>query len=143
MYTFLLVLAIYYIVMPLFVSAIAAPSNPNALKLGFKDINGDLYDKEVNLTLEIDEDMNVSGQIGNATIEDGKLNSNRNWLNIKSDYIIEFGYIIGKIDNNDVEDDRKFTLPFDLIDSKIDGSIYIIYDWQNPQVLCEVAMKKQ
>ncbi|MBC8344104.1 MAG: hypothetical protein H8E61_09000 [Bacteroidetes bacterium] len=98
------------------------------------------------LQLEISDDHKVNGSIGNASIENAELEINRGklgkWLNIKTDYIIKNGEIKGHIVDTDPHDERNFTIPFNMKENKISGSIMVIFPSKYPYPLCRVNLMK-
>jgi len=117
--------------------------NPNEVPEGVERTQ-----QAVALTVIIHEDAVVDGTIGEATLQDSVLKQNRGELgrrlNIASDYIIINGYLSGPIvpgqDDNEL---KSFTIPFDLVDKKIQGGLMWRQEWRYPYPLCKVVMEQQ
>ncbi len=96
-------------------------------------------DQDIEVDITIHPDHTVTGNIGQATLENCVLRSNRGAigrkLNIKSDFIIADGSIEGKVSDLDDQNHRLFTLPFDLEDGELVGSIMIVAPWTYPKPL--------
>ncbi len=93
----------------------------------------------VDIKILIHADGTVSGTVGLAKLK-GVYDTNRGWLgrllNIRSDYIIKSGQIIGKVYTDDVLISRQFTLPFNMCESQLRGGIMIVKKWKYPRPLC-------
>lgn len=95
----------------------------------------------VTFDIIIHEDATVEGAIGDATIEESVLKHNRGELgqslNIATDYLISDGYLSGPIvlgeDENDV---KAFSIPFNLVDGHIRGSLFWRQEMKYPYPLC-------
>ncbi len=98
---------------------------------------GELEDIEV--TISIDEKGRVTGTIGDAFIEECTIDLNRNdferFLGIKNDYIIHEGYIKGKITSNDELTYRDISIPFDIEDDVLGGTIFTVKGLTYPDPL--------
>lgn len=75
----------------------------------------------------ISSDGKVTGNIGNAVLKDCKIIKNRGafgrFLNLKTDYQI-IGKLEGKINPKDVRDFRKVSMPFNMKNNAMEGSIF-------------------
>ena len=81
----------------------------------------------VPIKLDIDSDGNVSGTVGDAVLENGKLKVNRNligrYFNVKSDYVIVDAEIIGAIANQDTKEIREVNIYLNYQDETLIGSV--------------------
>lgn len=89
--------------------------------------------------LQINPDGTVNGKAGEAVFVDCRCEKNRSWfgklLNIKTDYIIKGGYLSGKISSEDSKVKREFTIPFNIEDGTLKGSIMETFRWEYPNPL--------
>ena len=95
----------------------------------------------VALNITIHEDATVEGTVGEATLEESVLKRNRGELgrslNTASDYIIIDGHLSGPIVSGEDENDVKsFTIPFDLVDGRIQGGLMWLQKGKYPLHLC-------
>lgn len=95
----------------------------------------------VPLDITIHEDATVAGSFGEAILEECVLKYNRGELgrslNIASDYVITDGYLSGPIvPGEDETDVKSFTIPFDLVDSHIQGGLMWVQEGTYPFPLC-------
>jgi len=103
--------------------------------------------EKINVVISIDESGNVTGMVGEALLEECVIKLNRNeferFINIKNDYIIKNGHIIGTIK---VEDDiayRDITIPFDIHDDTIGGTLFQVEGLTYPDpILLHLELKK-
>ncbi|MCB0116497.1 MAG: hypothetical protein KDD84_20505 [Caldilineaceae bacterium] len=100
--------------------------------------------QSVALTVTIHEDASVDGSLGDATFEECVLKANRNdlgrSLNIASDYIVIDGFLSGAIvPDQDETDVKNFTIPFDLVEGKIEGGLMWVAEGKYPFPLCSPA----
>ena len=79
----------------------------------------------IELRVQIRVDGRVDGQIGKAKLVGCQVRKNRGWLgrklNIKTDYIICGGVLEGRVVPEDTETRRHFTIPFNIVDGKLNG----------------------
>lgn len=72
----------------------------------------------------------VTGRIGQAVFSGYSLQRNRGWLgrklNLKTDFIICGGYLDGKITPKDKGGKREFTIPFNIENGKLVGTIMLL-----------------
>lgn len=91
------------------------------------------------LTIIIHPDGRVTGTMGDAVLEDCKINLNRNdferAINVKTDYIISEGYLNGSICVDDSVDIREISFPFNIKENEIVGSIFHIEGMKYPEPL--------
>ncbi|MCX6354378.1 MAG: hypothetical protein NTZ78_05680 [Candidatus Aureabacteria bacterium] len=77
----------------------------------------------------------VEGKAGGASLANCVVKRNRGWLarkfNIRTDYIIA-GYLNGKIAPKDTAGLKQITIPFNIIDGRIQGSIFTLKKWRYP-----------
>jgi hypothetical protein len=95
----------------------------------------------VALAITIQEDATVTGAFGEATIEESVLKRNRGELgrslNVATDYIIMDGYLSGPIVSGADESSRKaFSIPFNVVDEHMRGSLFWRQDRKYPFPLC-------
>lgn len=93
----------------------------------------------INIEIKINEDGSVTGIIGDAEMENCRIKLNRNrferLLGIKTDYIIDGGYLKNGINKDDMKTKRNISIPFDLKDGKISGSLFEVERWKYPDPL--------
>lgn len=93
----------------------------------------------VPIKIQIDEDGIVTGYIGKAELTDCVVSSNRSWLGrwlgIKTDYVISKADLVGKITENDPQTQRIVSIPFDIVDGQLTGSIQRIEGLKYPDPL--------
>lgn len=99
------------------------------------------------LTITIREDATIDGTLGEAAIEASVLKRNRHELgrslNVASDYIIIDGHLAGPIVSGADETDVKpFTLPFDLVDGRIQGGLMWRQTGKYPFPICSVDLQR-
>lgn len=98
---------------------------------------GDL--EEIEVRLVISESGSVSGSVGDAQIEDCDIKLNRNaferFLRVKTDYIINDGYLQGQISDRDELSDRDISMPFNITDNVMDGTLFHVEGWSYPDPL--------
>ncbi len=86
-------------------------------------------DDLIKIEIIINEDYSVSGNIGDAKFHGGEIKRNRSdfgkAIGIFSDYIISDVILEGKINENDTDNKRDLSIPLDLKDGKLIGSINI------------------
>ena len=98
------------------------------------------------LAITIREDARVTGTVGGAELVDCVLKRNRGelgrQLNVASDYIIMDGYLDGPIIPGDEELRKDFTIPFDVVDGRMQGSIMWVQGLKYPSPLLHVDLDK-
>lgn len=101
----------------------------------------------INIDITINDDGSVTGFIGDAEMENCKIQLNRNrfekLLGIKTDYIVSGGFIKNGISDNDNKTMRDISILFDLIDGEIKGSIFEVEKWKYPDPLFPELTLKQ
>ncbi len=101
----------------------------------------------VNIFITIYKDNRVSGNIGEAEFVDCIVKRNRSWLgrllNFKTDYIITGGTIRGNIVPVDTVLQKKITIPFNIVDNNIKGTLMQTYKWKYPDPLIRVIVSKK
>lgn len=82
------------------------------------------------VTITISADGTIEGKVGDATFKNSSVQKNRGWigkkLNLKTDYIISGGTLQGKVTPKDKGTNSKFTVPFNIEDGKLKGTIMLI-----------------
>ena len=101
----------------------------------------------VPMALTLHADATVEGWVGDATIEESVLMTNRGdlgrSLNIASDYIILNGHLAGAIvAGQDETEIKAFSIPFDVVDGQIHGGLMWRESWKYPLPLCEVDLTR-
>lgn len=85
-------------------------------------------DSTLPFQIQIDSNGKVSGAIGDASFENCFATLNRGKIgkaiNIKTDYIIR-GQLTGKIFNEDPLEQKEISMPFNMVNGKIDGSLFM------------------
>lgn len=92
----------------------------------------------VPIEMVVATDGNVTGKVGQAELTDCKVKQNRNaferLLGIKTDYIVS-----GTLKNGIVQDDtvekRDISIPYNIVDGEMRGSIFEIEPWKYPYPL--------
>lgn len=89
----------------------------------------------ISMELQIESDGTVIGTVGEATLVNSKVKKNRTWfetlINIKTDYIIE-GQLVDGIVAEDRVTERKITIPFNIVDHELKGSLFELEGWKYP-----------
>ncbi len=98
------------------------------------------------IQIYIDKYGTIRGTVGDATFRECIASKNRGWLgrllNIKTDYIIKDGYLEGRLGPEDTVDQKKFTLPFNIRNGLLIGTIMQIYKWKYPDPLIRAKLYK-
>jgi hypothetical protein len=98
----------------------------------------------VEVDITIHEDGSVTGTVGDATLQQCILKKNRGELgrslNIASDYLVAEGYLDGAIVPEDTITYKEFTIPFDIVDGKLHGSIMWLEGWKYPKPLLAIDL---
>jgi len=93
----------------------------------------------INIEITINEDGSVTGMVGDAKMENCSIKLNRNQfekaLGIKTDYIINGGDLVNGINEEDQSARRNISIPFDIKDGKISGSLFEVEKWKYPDPL--------
>lgn len=101
----------------------------------------------VPLSITIHEDATVTGSVGGAQLADCVLKRNRSelgrQLNVASDYIVMDGYLDGPVIAGDEEPQKSFTLPFDVVDGRMQGSIMWLQELKYPSPLLRVDLTRE
>lgn len=100
---------------------------------GEAGLKGEHSENRVSIQLIISEDGSVTGKIGEAELLGCKVMRNRNrfekWIGIKNDYIIKNGSLDGSIAKGDTTKKRNISVPFDITDGNITGSLFELGHW--------------
>ena len=95
--------------------------------------------RDIVITIDIADDGMVTGAVGDATLDGCMYQCNRGALgrrlNIQSDHIIRNGSIVGAIYAGDPVAERSFTLPCNLVEGQLRGTIMVLEDWKYPKPL--------
>jgi hypothetical protein len=92
----------------------------------------------IQIELVIGADKNVTGTIGDADLAGCVVKRNRTWferlIGIKTDYVVT-----GSLENGIVREDtaavRDISIPFDVSEGKIKGSVFEVERWKYPDPL--------
>jgi hypothetical protein len=92
----------------------------------------------INIEIIIKEDGSVTGLIGDAQLTGCTVQQNRTrfekLINIKTDYIIT-GSLKNGITKQDTAIERNITIPFNISDAELKGSIFEVESWKYPDPL--------
>ena len=98
----------------------------------------------VSVVITIHEDGKVEGKVGAAEMVNCYFQRNRGWfgklLNIKTDFIIKGGHLTGSLYPTDSVRVKTFTLPFNIVDGKMQGSIMQTFKWKYPFPLVKISL---
>ncbi|NOZ62866.1 MAG: hypothetical protein GXO74_14485 [Calditrichaeota bacterium] len=98
----------------------------------------------VNVKITIHKDGSVQGKVGDTEMMNCRFGKNRGWfgrwLNIKTDFIIKGGYLKGSLYKGDSVQVKTFTLPFNIIDGKMRGSVMRTFKWKYPFPLVKILL---
>ena len=101
----------------------------------------------ISVALVIDETGKVSGQIGDAHLTPCQVKLNRNdferWINIETDFYIQEATLTGPISPLDPAASRIVSIPFNIIDGQLRGSIFQVEDWHYPDPLFPYLLLNQ
>ena len=82
---------------------------------------------EIAVALEIRPDATVTGRVGDATLADARLRSNRGdvarALDLETDWIVEGGLVGPLVQAEDIARDDVM-IPFDLVDGRLQGGVH-------------------
>ena len=104
----------------------------------------------INIQIVIESDGKVTGKIGDAELVSCTVKQNRTWfekiIGIKTDYIIGEGYLENGIVPDDTVTKREISIPFDLSEGELKGSVFEVEKWKYPdplfpRLLLEPAVK--
>lgn len=93
--------------------------------------------------LTIHQDRIVTGTIGNARLVDCYLKGNRGWLSRKLNWRTEFiikGHLEGPIVDCDTDSTIKITIPFNMVEGKMTGTLFRIHKWKYPDPLIRIML---
>lgn len=92
----------------------------------------------INIEIIIGADRSVTGTIENAELVNCTVRQNRTWferlIRIKTDYIIS-GNLTNGIVREDTKAKREISIPFNLSDGELKGSIFEVERWKYPDPL--------
>ncbi len=93
----------------------------------------------VDIHLLLTADYNVTGNVGEASLEECHWSSNRGrllrWLNWKTDWIVK-GNLRGCVTDADTTSSRQITIPFNLLEEgTLRGGIMVLHGWRYPDPL--------
>lgn len=98
------------------------------------------------IKITIYEDGTVQGHVGPAMFHDCIVKKNRSWLgrflNIRTDYIITHGTLQGLLTPQDQDTTKQFTLPFNLRDGQLVGSIMWTHRFRYPDPVARVRLSQ-
>jgi len=105
-------------------------------------------ENRISIEIRINSDRTVEGTVGNAVLRDCRFKRNRGtigrWLNFKTDFIVKSGYLDGRIVPADNETRREFTIPFNIVDGQLRGSVMTLKPWTYPfPVVPRLLLEKQ
>ncbi len=90
----------------------------------------------VALTITIHDDGTVTGTVGDAQLVDCVLKQNRGelgrQLKLATDYIIMDGYLRGPIVPEDETPEKNLTIPFNLVDGNLRGTLFWMKEGKYP-----------
>lgn len=93
----------------------------------------------VDIEITIHDDGTVTGAVGAAELVDCVLKQNRGELgrrlNMATDYIVMDGYLDGPIVPEDEVQKKDFTIPINLVDGHMKGSLFWVAEWKYPRPL--------
>lgn len=88
------------------------------------------------IDITIHDDGTVTGTVGDAKMVDCVLKQNRGELgrrlNLATDYIIMDGYLVGPFVPADEVAEKAFTIPFNIVDGHMRGSLFWVKAWKYP-----------
>lgn len=103
-------------------------------------------DVTIPLAITLHDDARVTGTVGGAELADCVLKRNRGELgrrlNFATDYIVMDGYLAGPVVPGDEELHKDLTIPFNVADGRMRGSVMWLQDWKYPSPLMEVDLVK-
>jgi hypothetical protein len=100
----------------------------------------------IDVEITIQKDGSVQGKVGSAEMVNCHFRRNRGWfgrwLNIKTDFIIKGGYLKGSLYKTDTVQVKTFTLPFNIINGKMRGSVMQTFKWKYPFPLVKILLSR-
>lgn len=102
----------------------------------------------VAIDIAIHEDGTVTGVVGGAELRGCVLKQNRGvlgrQLNIATDYVIMDGTLEGPIVEEDNVPEKGLSIPFNIVDTNIQGSLFWTKEWKYPLPLMpRIELEKQ
>ena len=110
--------------------------------------SGKFGEKEkIKVSITIDETGLVNGKVGEASLEASYMRQHRNdferFIHVKNDYIIQEGHISGKINAEDDIAYRDITIPFNIQEGIIKGTLFQVERFKYPDpLLLHVELEK-
>ena len=87
-------------------------------------------DDHQRVVITIHADGTVEGKIGNAVFLNSTVHKNRGWLgrkmNLKTDFLVCGGVLQGKVTPRDKGTDSRFTIPFNMVEGGLRGTIMLL-----------------
>lgn len=110
--------------------------NPNSIPEGTERTR-----QLVPIELSISTNAVVEGSVGDSIIEGSEFKSNRGdlgrQLNLATDYIVTDGFLSGPIVTGaDEAQVKEFTMPLNLVDGQLRGSLFWRQAWRYPYPIC-------
>ena len=137
-------LVLLAVVLPLVITPLSVAHNQRALEewLPTAELVGTWSgetEEGLAILLEINADGSVEGRVGEAVMDGNRIALNRNSferkINIQTDYIIKGGTLNGKLPGDDSTRERAISLPFNLSEGGLRGSLFELEDWKYPYPL--------
>ena len=98
------------------------------------------------LSIRIHEDGSVIGNLGPAILKNCRVKRNRGWLfrklNFKTDFIITGGTLEGCLTKQDHDPVKKFTIPFNIKEGRMVGSVMWTHRFKYPDPVARVKLIK-
>lgn len=103
--------------------------------------------EKIDIEITIDESGVVKGLVGEALLEECVIRLNRNdferFIKVKNDYILKDGHISGFIKSGDDIGTRNITMPFNIQDDTIEGTVFHVEGLTYPEpLLLHLQLKK-
>lgn len=103
---------------------------------------------EIDITITVQKDGTIIGTIGDAELIGCHIALNRTdferLINVKTDFIITGGYLKGKCNSKDLLDYRDISMPFNITNGTLKGSIFHVEGWKYPYPLfTHIKLKHQ
>ena len=102
-------------------------------------------DNIVMVSMIINSKGDVTGMVGEAALDGCKVTRNRGWLsrtlNIKTDFIVK-GKLIGKTFEKDSILNKDISIPFNINNGELKGSLFLNNAGQNYPVISSFKLKK-
>ncbi len=113
----------------------------------FLKSDGVVIRDSVRVEITFHENFSVTGKLGNSILNDCIFAYNRGkigkFLNVKSDYIVKSGTLVGKISENDSQEIRRFTVPCNIKDNRLRGTFMQIFHFSYPYPVANIDLEKQ